>query len=86
MSDAISSVADGLRLAAAPTFAVMALITAVWDGAAGNILCLSGRGASILTGMALMYGLMSAFHLAPWLKLIADRRTGPRCVLEGERT
>jgi hypothetical protein len=33
-------------------------------------------GASPLGGMVPMYLLMSAFHLAPWLKLISRRRIG----------
>jgi hypothetical protein len=32
--------------------------------------------ASPLSGMVPMYVLMSAFHLAPWLKLISSRRSG----------
>ena len=62
--------ADWLSLAAAPTFAIMALLTGVLGGAAPDMLC-----ASPLSGMALMYSLMSAFHLAPWRKLISGRRT-----------
>jgi hypothetical protein len=66
--------ADFLYLAAAPTFAVMALLTAVLgDGSAGT-LC----GASPLSGMVPMYLLMSAFHSAPWLKLISHRRNEGR--------
>jgi hypothetical protein len=34
--------------------------------------------ASALTGMVPMYLLMSAFHSAPWLKLISSRRSGAR--------
>lgn len=64
--------ADVLYLAAAPTFAVMALLTCVLGG---SDLC-SMAGMSPLTGMAPMYLLMSAFHLAPWLKPIARRRSG----------
>jgi hypothetical protein len=64
---------DWLSLAAAPTFAVMALVTAMLDGGAPAVLCASGHGASALTGMVPMYALMSAFHTAPWLKLIAGR-------------
>jgi hypothetical protein len=37
-------------------------------------LCSAGHDASPLTGMVAMYLLMSAFHLAPWLKLVARRR------------
>ena len=61
--------ADCLSLAAAPTFAVMALLTAVLGGGPLDMLC----GASPLTGMIPMYVLMSAFHAAPWLKLISNR-------------
>jgi hypothetical protein len=67
--------ADWLSLAAAPTFAIMALLTGVLGGASPDMLCAAPRGASPLSGMALMYSLMSAFHLAPWLKLISGRRT-----------
>ncbi|MBR1122328.1 hypothetical protein JQ628_12450 [Bradyrhizobium lablabi] len=62
-----------LSLAAAPTFALMALLTSVLGSA--DILCSSAK-ASPLTGMVLMYLLMSAFHLAPWLRLISGRRSG----------
>lgn len=55
-----------LSLAAAPTFAIMALLTAVLGGGPLDTLC----GASPLTGMVAMYMLMSVFHLAPWLRLI----------------
>ena len=65
--------ADFLYLAAAPTFATMALLTAVLGSGSGDALC----GASPLSGMILMYLLMSAFHLAPWLKLISARRRLP---------
>jgi len=63
--------ADWLYLAAAPTFAIMALLTAVLGG--GSPLC-SVASASPLTGMVPMYLLVSAFHLPPWLKLISGRR------------
>lgn len=63
--------ADFLYLAAAPTFAIMALLTAL-GGGSPDALC----GASPLSGMVPMYLLMSAFHLAPWLKLISHRRAG----------
>jgi hypothetical protein len=65
-------VANGLYLAAAPTFATMALLTGVLGGGLPEALC-STAGASPLGGMVPMYLLMSAFHLAPWLKLIARR-------------
>jgi len=63
--------AEWLSLAAAPTFAIMALLTGVLGEGAPAILC--SHGASPLSSMAAMYGLMSAFHLTPWLKLISGR-------------
>ena len=62
--------AECLSLAATPTFAVMALLTAVLGGGPLAMLC---GAASPLTGMIPMYILMSAFHTAPWLKLISNR-------------
>ena len=56
-----------LCLAAAPTFAAMALVNAAYDGR--DMTCMAG--ASALSGMAPMYLLMAAFHLAPWLRLMA---------------
>lgn len=61
--------ADWLSLAAAPTFALMALLTSIAGGSAPEMLCISG-GTTWLTGMVPMYLLMSAFHSAAWLKLI----------------
>jgi hypothetical protein len=65
--------ADFLYLAAAPAFAIMALLTGIFGGGSSDVLCSS---ASPLSGMAPMYLLMSAFHTAPWLKLISGRRGG----------
>ena len=65
--------ADWLGLAAAPTFAVMALVSCVAGGDA-DMMCSAAHSASQLGGMVPMYVLMSAFHLAPWLKLISRRR------------
>ena len=59
-----------LSLAAAPTFAIMALMTGAVGG--GDAVC-SAAGASPLGGMIPMYLLMSAFHSAPWLRLISRR-------------
>lgn len=67
--------ADWLSLAAAPTFAAMALLTAVLGGGAMDMLC-SAAPPSPLSGMVPMYLLMSAFHCAPWLRLIYGRRSG----------
>jgi hypothetical protein len=70
--------ADWLCLAAAPTFAVMALLTGVLGGGRPDMLCSAAQEASPLSGMVPMYLLMSAFHSAPWLKLISCRRSGAR--------
>lgn len=69
--------ADWLSLAAAPAFAIMALLTAAHGGPA-DILCSAGHDGLPLNGMSLMYLLMSVFHSAPWLKLIASRRAAAR--------
>lgn len=62
------SAAERLRLAAAPTFAAMALLTAT--AAQGDMLCAAAH-PSPLSGMVPMYVLMSLFHAGPWLSLIA---------------
>ena len=67
--------ADWLYLAAAPTFAIMALLTGVLGGSP-DMLCSAAQDASPLGGMVPMYLLMSAFHLPPWLKLISSQRSG----------
>jgi hypothetical protein len=66
--------ADWLCLAAAPTFAVMAVLSIF--GGSSDMLCAALHEGPPLGGMARMYLLMSAFHSAPWLKLIAGRRGG----------
>jgi hypothetical protein len=63
--------ADWLCLAAMPTFGIMALLSAL--GSEPDFLCAAMQHASPLGGMTLMYLLMSAFHAAPWLKLICRR-------------
>jgi hypothetical protein len=73
-NDVAAGAADWLYLAAAPTFAIMALLTGVLGGGPADALC-SIAGGSALGGMMPMYLLMSAFHAAPWLKLIAGRRS-----------
>jgi hypothetical protein len=68
--------ADWLHLVAAPTFAAMALLTGVFGGGGSDMLCSAAQDAWPLSGMVPMYVLMSAFHAAPWLKLISRRRSG----------
>jgi hypothetical protein len=69
---AARGIAKWLCFAAAPTFAAMALLTGVTGGGPMDALCTAGHG-SPLNGMIPMYLLMSAFHSAPWLKLISTR-------------
>jgi hypothetical protein len=64
----LSGAADWLSLAAAPTFAAMALVTALGGGP--DMLC----ATSPIGGMVPMYGLMSVFHVGPWLRLLATAR------------
>jgi hypothetical protein len=69
-----ASADDWLSLAAAPTFAIMALLTGVLGGGQPDILCSAADHTLPLSGMIPMYLLMSAFHSQPWLKLISSRR------------
>lgn len=59
-----------LSLAAAPTFAAMAVATGLLGGDPATMIC-SGGGASPLSGMAFMYGLMAVFHLPPWARFMS---------------
>jgi hypothetical protein len=73
---AASGAAHWLGLAAAPTFAAMAMLTATAGSEKMALICTSPQGLSWLGGMVPMYFLMSGFHLAPWLKLVAKWRLG----------
>jgi hypothetical protein len=78
-SAAANTAADWLCLAAAPAFAIMAVLVGLFGGGA-QMHCSAMPDASPLSGMVPMYLLMSAFHSAPWLKLISRRRSrGSRC-------
>ena len=72
---AAARAADWLSLAAAPTFAVMALLTGVLGGGAMEMRCPAAPVTSLMGGMVPMYLLMSAFHTAPWLRLASGRRS-----------
>lgn len=72
---AASGAAGWLGLAAAPTFAIMALGTSLFSGQP-DMMCMAMQGSSPMDGMTVMYLLMSVFHAVPWLRLISSRRTG----------
>lgn len=63
---------DVICLAATPVFALMAMATGLGGGDMPGMAM-----ASPLNGMTAMYALMSVFHAAPWLKLIARRNSQP---------
>jgi hypothetical protein len=65
-----------LGLAAAPTFAIMALWTGTFGGYP-EMLCMPMQGSSAMNGMTVMYLLMSAVHLSPWLRLIGRHSKNP---------
>lgn len=68
------SASDGagwLSLAASPTFTLMAGITAI--GSPGMAMCSAPPSWGPVNDMALMYLLMSLFHLPPWLRLLSRR-------------
>lgn len=64
--------AGWLGLAAAPSFALMAVVTAS-EGGQPDVICSAMQHGSPLGGMAVMYLLMSLFHLSPWLRLLRSR-------------
>ena len=66
--------AEWLSLAAAPTFVLMAFLTAAFGDPHAVPLCSQPELPSPLSGMTPMYLLMAAFHLVPWFRLMA----GPR--------
>jgi hypothetical protein len=67
--------ADWLSLAATPTLAIMAFLTGGSEGSQ-DALCGTSHGAAPLSGMAVMYLVMSAFHAGCWLRLITGCRYG----------
>lgn len=59
-------------LLATPVFAAMAVATYLTGATAMPMM--GDADASLLTRMDTMYLLMSAIHLAPWLRLLAHRQ------------
>jgi hypothetical protein len=77
ISEVHSGAVGWLSLAAAPTFAIMALTTGILGGGPGFMIW-PAEHAPLLDGMVPMYLPMSAFHSPPWLKLISSRSR--RCI------
>jgi hypothetical protein len=63
--------AGWLALAASPSFALMAWLTA--NDSPQMAFCSSSASILPIDGMTAMYLLMSLFHLSPWLKLASGR-------------
>ena len=70
-SAVVATLTNALYLAATPTFAVMAVLSAV--GGNADMMCSATHDAWQLGGMVPMYALMSAFHSGPWLRRIFPR-------------
>jgi hypothetical protein len=76
MGNGSPGAAGWLSLAAAPVFAIMALASSLSGGGEMAMICPAGAsppGGLSLGGMPMMYLLMSLFHSAPWLRLLARR-------------
>ncbi len=71
----VAGIAHALCLAASPTFAFMAIVTMASGGA--DMICSAMQDTFPIDGMATMYLLMCAFHLTPWLRMIAGRIVEP---------
>ena len=67
----LNSMAEWLAFGASPVFAAMAFMSAF--GSPGMVMCAPATPLAPISSMALMYALMSFFHLPPWLKLLASR-------------
>ncbi|MGJ4890009.1 hypothetical protein ACQR1Y_17550 [Bradyrhizobium sp. HKCCYLRH3099] len=75
--------ADALRLAAAPTFALMAMLNAMARDGRADVICSAMPAGAPLGDMTVMYLLMSVFHLVPWVRRM--RRGAPRSQLDEGR-
>lgn len=65
------AVGSWLCLAATPIFAVMAVLTTVFEGP--NMFDMGHDRIATFGGMTVMYILMSVFHATPWLNLLANK-------------
>jgi len=72
-------IANGLRLAAAPTFALMAVLNAMARDGRSDMICSAMPAGAPLGDMTIMYLLMCAFHLVPWIRRIGSGFQRTRC-------
>ena len=63
-----------LTLAAAPTFALMALLSFMAGDSHAGLLCSQAQPSWAPTGMTPMYLLMALFHASPWFRKWAALR------------
>ena len=63
-------IAGWLNLAAAPTFAIMALLTIIGQA---DMICSAVADVFPFDDMTMMYLLMGVFHLPAWLRFISTR-------------
>ena len=70
---AILRIARFLPVVTAPVFVLMAITTVLFDTSQANAICLAPGSSTPINGMVVMYLLMAAFHLSPWLRLVARR-------------
>ena len=68
-TDNATSFTAWLCLAAAPTFAIMAIVAITSSGA--DMVCSAMHDGFPVDGMTTMYLLMCVFHLPPWLRLMS---------------
>jgi len=68
-ASAAPGLARWLSIAAAPTFAAMAVWTQA-SGGASPMLCTSDHSFGSIDGMAAMYALMAIFHAGRWIEAV----------------
>jgi len=72
----VDNLAGRLKFAASPIFALMAGVSVL--SSPGMPICSAASFVFPVNEMALMYLLMSLFHLSPWLRFRSHRRAAAR--------